>query len=71
MLPTKVLSDDALLSAQHHSPEQRKSVRAADQRYRLGDLLSAMLNYAPYTSGERYVAICLHIAHQKGELKTT
>ncbi|KAH9035620.1 hypothetical protein EDB85DRAFT_1943256 [Lactarius pseudohatsudake] len=36
-------------------------------RYRLDDLLSAMLLHAPNSLGQRYVAICLHIAHEKGE----
>ncbi|KAH9056850.1 hypothetical protein EDB87DRAFT_1686731 [Lactarius vividus] len=39
----------------------------ADSRYRLDDLLSAMLLHAPNASGQRYIAVCLRIAHQKGE----
>lgn len=42
-------------------------LRDADKRYRLHDLLSAMLLHAPTPLGQRYVAVCLHIAHQKGE----
>jgi hypothetical protein len=42
-------------------------LRAADTRYRLDDLLSAMLEHAPHPSGQRYVAVSLYVAHQKGE----
>ncbi len=41
-------------------------LRAADQRCRLDDLLTAMLECAPHPLGRQYVAVCLHIAHQKG-----
>jgi hypothetical protein len=44
-----------------------EKLREADKRYRLHDLLSAMLLHAPNSLGQRYVAVCLHIAHQKGE----
>ena len=44
----------------------REKLRAADSRYRLDDLLHAMLKHAPHPSGRRYVAVCLHIARQKG-----
>lgn len=40
---------------------------AADGRYRLDDLLYAMLKHAQHPSERLYVAICLHIAHQMGE----
>ena len=63
-LQTKALSDDALLNIIRPNSTR---LRAADKRCRLDDLLSAMLIHAPQQSGERYVAICIHIAHQKGE----
>ncbi|KAN0132173.1 hypothetical protein V8E53_009939 [Lactarius tabidus] len=63
-LPTEVLSEDALNKIIRPNSER---LRAADGRYRLDDLLYAMLEHAPHPSGKRYVAICLHIAHQKGE----
>ena len=63
-LLTKALSDDALLNIIRPNSTR---LRAADKRCRLDDLLSAMLIHAPQPSGERYVAICIHIAHQKGE----
>lgn len=62
-LLTEVLSDEAL----HNiiGPNSAR-LREADRRCRLDDLLSAMLKHAPHPSGRRYVAVCLHIAHQKG-----
>jgi hypothetical protein len=63
-LTTEVLSEDALNKIIRPNSER---LRAADGRYRLDDLLYAMLEHAPHPSGKRYVAICLHIAHQKGE----
>jgi hypothetical protein len=45
----------------------RVRLRDADNRYRFHDLLSAMLVHAPHPLGQRYVAVCLHIAHKKGE----
>lgn len=63
-LLTEVLSHDA----QHSviTPNTTR-LRAASNQYRLDHLLLAMLNHAPHASGTRYVAICLHIANQKGE----
>jgi hypothetical protein len=61
---TEALSDDALNSIIRPN---RERLRAADGRYRLDDLLHAMLKHAPHPLGRRYVAVCLHIAHQKGE----
>ncbi|KAF8464939.1 hypothetical protein DFH94DRAFT_784376 [Russula ochroleuca] len=63
-LNTEILSDEALRNIIRPNSA---SLRAADNRYRLDDLLSAMLMHAPHPSGKRYVAICLHIAHGKGE----
>ena len=63
-LLTEVLSDDALHNIIRPNSER---LRAADGRYRLDDLLYAMLKHAPHPLGQRYVAICLHIAHQKSE----
>lgn len=45
----------------------RDRLREADNRYRLHDLLSTMLLHAPHPLGQRYVAVCLHTAHRKGE----
>jgi hypothetical protein len=42
-------------------------LREADRRYCLDDLLSAMLTDAPHPLGQRYVAVCLRIAHQQGK----
>ena len=61
---TKALSDDALLNI--IIPNSAR-LRAADKRHRFDDLLSTMLKHAPHPSGERYIAICLHIAQQRGE----
>jgi len=61
---TEVLSDEALRNIIRPNSAR---LREADRRYRLDDLLSAMLEHAPHPLGQRYVAICLHIAHQKGE----
>ena len=63
-LLTDVLYEDALNKIILPNSER---LRAADGRFRLEDLLYAMLKHAPHSSGRRYVAICLHIAHQKGE----
>ncbi|KAN0133015.1 hypothetical protein V8E53_009188 [Lactarius tabidus] len=63
-LSTEALVQDALKSI--ISPNTGK-LSEADKRYRLHDLLSAMLQHAPDPLGQRYVAVCLHIAHQKGE----
>ena len=63
-LLTEVLSDDTLHNIIRPNSER---LRAADGRYRLDDLLYAMLKHVPHPLGRRYVAICLHIAHQKGE----
>jgi hypothetical protein len=38
-----------------------EKLREADKRYRLHELLSAMLLHAPNPLGQRYVAMCLHI----------
>ncbi|KAF8256992.1 hypothetical protein EI94DRAFT_127631 [Lactarius quietus] len=63
-LSTEVLSDDALRNIIRPNSER---LRAADCRYRLDDFLNAILMHAPHPLGRRYVAICLHIAHEKGE----
>ncbi|KAF8880658.1 hypothetical protein BD779DRAFT_1548252 [Infundibulicybe gibba] len=59
---THVLCEDA-----HNIVERnRERLRAAHHRYRLDDLLSAMLKHAPQECGKRYVAVALHIARDKG-----
>ncbi|KAH9020419.1 hypothetical protein EDB84DRAFT_567649 [Lactarius hengduanensis] len=62
-IPTDVLIDEA----RNIIGKNRARLREAEHRYRLDDLLSAMLLHAPNSLGQRYVAICLHIAHEKGE----
>lgn len=42
-------------------------LRAADRRIRLNYLLFSMIVHVPHPLGQRYVAVSLHIAHQKGE----
>ena len=63
-LHTEALSDDVLRNIIRQNSAR---LRAADGRYRLDDLLSAMLEHAPHPLGRRYVAVSLHIAHRKGE----
>ncbi|KIM47112.1 hypothetical protein M413DRAFT_422839 [Hebeloma cylindrosporum] len=63
-LATDALSDEILtnvIGAKH------ERLRAADRRCRLDDLVSGMIIHAPHPLGLRYVAVCLRIAHQKGE----
>jgi hypothetical protein len=62
-LLTEALSDDALRDIIRPN---RTRLRAADSRYRLDDLLSAMLEHAPHPLGRRYVAVSLHVAYRKG-----
>jgi len=62
-LLTDVLCDGVLCNTIH--PNMGR-LHAADQQCRLDDLLTAMLMHAPHPLGQRYVAFCLHIAHQKG-----
>ena len=63
-LQTEPLSDDVLRNV---ICQNSAKLRAADRRYRLDDLLSAMLEHAPHPLGRRYVAVSLHVAHRKGE----
>jgi len=63
-LLTSVLAEDVLLNVIRPNSAR---LRAADDRYRLDHLLTGMLNHAPHPSGERYVAVCLYVAHQKCE----
>ncbi|KAH9003344.1 hypothetical protein EDB86DRAFT_2826509 [Lactarius hatsudake] len=63
-LATEVLSDGALRNIIHPNCAR---LRAADSQYHLDDLLGAMLEHAPHPLGQRYVAVCLHLAHQRGE----
>jgi lipopolysaccharide biosynthesis protein len=63
-LNTGALVQDALKNIIGPNTEK---LREADKRYRLHDLLSAMLLHAPKPLGQRYVAVCLHIVHQQGE----
>ena len=62
-LLTEVLAEDVLRNVIRPNSAR---LREADRRYRLDDLLFAMLHDAPHPLGQRYVAVCLHIAHQKG-----
>jgi len=61
---TDILSNDILSSVIGTNHE---TLRAADRRYRFDNLLSGMIIHAPHPLGRRYVAVCLHIAHQKGK----
>ena len=63
-LQTEALSDDALNNIIRPNSEK---LRLADKNIQLDKLLSAMLEEAPHPLGQRYVAVCLHVAHQKGE----
>jgi hypothetical protein len=63
-LVTEVLVHEAL---ENVLGPKRERLCEADKRYRLHDLLSAMLLHAPNPLGQRYVAVCLHIADEKGE----
>ena len=63
-LLTEVLSDDAERNI--IGPNSAR-LQEAEPRYRLDKLLSTMLKHAPHPLGKRYVAVCLHVAHQKGE----
>ncbi|KAH9011480.1 hypothetical protein EDB85DRAFT_1117299 [Lactarius pseudohatsudake] len=58
-LLTGDLSDEALRSI---IGPNRTRLREAETRYRLDDLLSAMLEHAPHPLGRRYVAVSLHVA---------
>lgn len=60
---TSVLAEDAAKIIAKNC----QRLRAANKRYRLDDFLSAMLVHAPHPPGQRYVAVALHIAHEKGE----
>jgi len=60
---TDVLSNVAVKNIIHPNSER---LRAADERYRLDFLLSALLYHAPHPLGKRYIAVCLDIANQKG-----
>ena len=67
-LLTEALSDDALPNIiRPNLGANSTRLRAADNRYHLDDLLYAILGHAQQPSGECYVAICLHIAHQRRE----
>jgi len=59
---TDILSEDAAKIIN----KNRQRLQAADTRYRLDNLLSAMLEHAPHPLGKRYIAVALHIAHNKG-----
>ena len=58
---TEVLVEDVLRNVIRPNSAR---LREADRRYRLDDLLSSMLKDALHPLG---IAVCLHIAHQKGE----
>ena len=60
---TEVLSNDA----ERNIIGPNSARLQAEPRYRLDKLLYAMLKHAPHPLGKRYVAVCLHVAHQKGE----
>jgi hypothetical protein len=63
-LLTEVLSEDAERNI--IGPNSAR-LQQAEPRYRLDKLLYAMLKHAPHPLGKRYFAVCLHVAHQKGE----
>ena len=63
-LLTDVLSDDVLQNVIYPN---RERLRAASSGFRLDDLLTAMLEYAPHPLGRRYFALALHVAHRRGE----
>jgi hypothetical protein len=63
-LLTEDLSDDALYNI---IPLNTARLLGAKKNYRLDKLLYTMVKDAPHPSGQRYIAVCLHIAHQKGE----
>ncbi|KAF8870627.1 hypothetical protein BD779DRAFT_1579271, partial [Infundibulicybe gibba] len=62
-LSTDILSDKALTTIVRPNSE---FPRAADPRYRLDDFLAALLTHAPHQLGKRYIAVALHVAHDKG-----
>jgi len=62
-LPTDVLSNAAVENIIRPNSER---LRAADKRYCLDLLLSALLDHAPHPLGKRYIAVCLDIANEKG-----
>jgi hypothetical protein len=62
-LSTVELARDVLNNAVH---PRRTRLRQSDTRFRLDDLLVGMLQQAPDPCGQRYVAVALHIAHEKG-----
>jgi hypothetical protein len=63
-LRSEVLAGDVLRNIIHPNCAR---LRAADNRYRLDDLLIALLNHAPHPLGQRYIALSLLVAHQEGE----
>ncbi|KAJ7121020.1 hypothetical protein C8R44DRAFT_853342 [Mycena epipterygia] len=62
-LSTIELVQDSLRNVIHPN---RERLRQSDARYRLDNLLDGMLQQAPHPSGQRYAAVALHIAHEKG-----
>lgn len=64
-LSTDVLAEEVEANVIRPNAED---LRAASQQYYLDELLSTMLTNAPHPCGKRYVAITLHIAHNKGEV---
>ena len=65
---TDALIDDAKEVIWHN---QTLLQEASEDRYRLDELLLGMLDHAPDLSGQRYVAIVLHIANKKGVAAVT
>ncbi|KIM40632.1 hypothetical protein M413DRAFT_28425 [Hebeloma cylindrosporum] len=63
-LATDVLSNEILTNVVATNHEW---LRVADHRYRLDDFLTGMIIHAPHPLGQRYAAVSLLIAHQKGE----
>ena len=60
---TDALIDDAKEVISHNRTLLQE---ASEDRYRLDELLLGMLDHVPDPSGQRYVAIVLHIANKKG-----
>ncbi|KIM40633.1 hypothetical protein M413DRAFT_446058 [Hebeloma cylindrosporum] len=63
-LAADVLSNEILTNVIAANHER---LRVAEHRYRLDDLLTGMVIHAPHPLGQRYAAVSLHIAHEKGE----
>ena len=66
-LLTEDLSNQALHNVNYVILPNITSLRGADEQHHLNDLLRGMLKHAPHPLGERYVAVSLLSAQQRGE----